>query len=115
MKLDRTLDSIPEDISSLGAYSQGVYIITSNSQGWNLSFINRDNVSELITLSLDSNILAHTAFEHNLVPLLVTISSDKMLRVYTTDNCELKTEKMILCISNLDISNAQVYLLKSAN
>lgn len=95
MKVDRVIDNIPEQIDSVGIYSEGIYCISSNRREHHLTFIERDGVSELYSIPLDSRVLSHLAIEQNDSSLLVTISADKVLRVYDAHSGETVTEKNI--------------------
>ena len=44
MKIERIIDGVPDRIDSVGAYSDGIYYITSNNRRYMISFALKDDL-----------------------------------------------------------------------
>ena len=112
MKIERIIDGVPDRINSVGAYSDGIYYITSNNRRYMISFALKDDLWAPIRLELDSRILSHLTFEFNSNSILVTVSADKMFRAYWTNTYEIKLETRMQVISDVNIESVSMHWLK---
>ena len=116
MKVERDIEEVPGKIDLVGAYSEGVYWVTSDRRDYWMYLYNWDVVSEPLIVALESRILAHKAFEFEDRSLIVMISVDKYLRVYDVSNWDWKLliEKQIYSLSQTEVDSISIYeMIKS--
>lgn len=111
MKVERTIESLPFDIDSVGIYDEGIYSVSINAKDSVIWFIDRVGVSESFQILIESRILDHIAFEIDSKSLVAIIWADNTFKVIEALTGRILLNKPLASLSKMNPNSVTMYLI----
>lgn len=112
MQVERIIEQIPCQITSIGSYHSGVYVISNTRRQAQIVFYNRDTLEKPTHIAVESRILAHLSCDYDEEPYVAVLCSDYSLKIYKANTGERIIDKKLANLEQLDSKELTMHLLK---